>query len=256
VVGWIFGVLAATLGLVFLWGVFAPRSQWRALSAWSVSDENAHEPGGAAYGWRRLLCAIGALGVGAVVVVSASVGFAASQTSAPQPSRVDVMWGTPNPAIVDRILTPLNAPPGGLVEEPILGFQSYAEQDGLPVYLDGLKTFAYLGAIDFPGYIGSIPEVGFSALDSADLVIHVAGPVLCVPRQIVVIESDVDVKVAIYYGVPDRADGSVPDNTVACPADSTMTASVLIPIDLQSPLGDRVLTTLDGTVIESVPLDN
>ena len=59
--GWFFSILAITLGIIFVWGVFAPRSQWRALSAWSVSDEHAHEPGGTAYGWRRFLSALGAL---------------------------------------------------------------------------------------------------------------------------------------------------------------------------------------------------
>lgn len=250
--GWVFGALAATLGLIFFWGVFAPRSQWRALAAWSVSDEHAQEPGGAAYGWRRLLSAAGLVGIAAVFVVSATAAMGTPQRSVPDPTRVDLMWGSPNPSLVDRILSPLPAAPGGLVEMPILAYQAYDER--VPSYLFGLRTFAYLGAIDFPGYLGTVPDVGVSSLDSTDLVVYVRGPVLCVPRAIVIVESEEDVRVAVYYGVLDPREGPAPDQVAACPLDATLSSSVLIPIDLQTPLGDRVLITLDGTEIRNEPL--
>lgn len=251
--GWVFGILAATLGIVFLWGVLSPRSQWRALSAWSVADEHAHEPGGAAYGWRRLLSAIGLLSVGAVVALAALAAYtppAPAQTL----SHVRQMWGAPDPTVIDRIITALGAPPAGLVEVPISGYQAYDSEDGLPDYLDGLKAYEYLGKLEVAGYVGSIPEVGFSGLDYADLVVHVSGPILCIPHQVVVVESETDVKIGVFYGRPDPADGSVPDNVAGCPLDSPLTGSVLIPLDLQSPVGDRLVEALDATELASVPL--
>ena len=253
--GWVLGILAATLGVVFLWGAIAPRSQWRALSAWSVSDEHAQEPGGAAYGWRRLLSALGALGIATVVVVASTAAFTPPASTVKPPTLAEEMWGSPAPSVVDRIITPIGETPAGLLQMPIIDYQSFDDEDGLPDYLDGLNTFAYLGKLDFPGYIGTIPEVGFSALDNADLVVHVSGALLCVPRQVAVIESDVDVKIGVYYGVPDpAADTPAPDNTVACATDGAVTSSVLIPVDLQSPLGDRILINPDGTPITDVPL--
>ncbi len=249
--GWVFGILAATLAIVFIWGVFAPRSQWRALSAWSLSDEHAHEPGGTAYGWRRVISALGALGIGAVVAVSSSAAIAdLPPSSTPTESVITQMWGSPNPLIVDRDITPVVETPPGLVEVPISGYQVF--DDGLPLYLDGLNEFKYLGNLDFPGFVGSIPDVGFSALDFADLVVHVRGPILCVPRQVAVLESETDVKIAVYYGVPDPADGSIPDNTAACAVDSSVTSSVLIPINLAAPVGDRLVTTLNGDELTAV----
>lgn len=253
--GWVLSILAATLGLVFLWGVFAPRSQWRALSAWSVSDEHTHEPGGAAYGWRRFVSALGVLGIGAVVAVTASSAVASIPQQ--QPTRtnyVQLMWGSPTPEIIDRTITPIAAPPEGLVEVPIEDYQSFNEDDGLPDYLSGLDAFTYLGALEVPGFIGTIPDVGFSALDFADLVVHVRGPILCIPRQAVVIESETDIKIGIYYGAPLPADGSQPDNAAVCATDASITSSVLLPLNLSAPVGDRVVTMLDGTELTDVEL--
>jgi len=252
-VGWVFGVLAVTLGIVLLWGAVSPRSQWRALSAWSVADEHAHEPGGAAYGWRRLLSAVGLLSVVAIGAVAAFSGY--TPPAQPRPvNHVEQMWGAPEPAVVDRNITPIATPPVGLVEVPIAGYQAFNDEDGLPDYLDGLKSYEYLGKLEVPGYVGAIPDVGFSGVDFADLVVHVRGPILCIPRQVVVVESETDVAIAVYYGRPDAADGAAQDNVAGCPLDSPVTGSVLIPLDLQSPVGDRLVRGLDGTEFDSVPL--
>lgn len=252
--GWIFGILAVTLGIVFVWGLVAPRSQWRVLSAWSVSDEHAHEPGGTAYGWRRFVSGVGVLAMAAVVGVAASSAIAdLPSQAAPPADRIADMWGTPHPDIVDRMISPVAAESGGLVLLPTLGYQEFDEEDGIPDYLDGLDAYEYLGKLEVPGLIGAIPDVGFSGLDFANIVVHVRGPILCVPRQVVVLESETAVKIGVYYGAPDPADGSVPDNATACAVDPSVTSSVLIPLALSAPVGDRVVTNLDDTEIENVP---
>jgi hypothetical protein len=75
---------------------------------------------------------------------------------------------------------------------------------------------------------------------------------LCIPRAAVVVESDTTVKIGLYYGLPDSADGSPVDNTKGCPINSPVTASLLIPIDLTAPVGDRTVESLDGTELPSV----
>jgi hypothetical protein len=252
-VSWVFGVVAVTLGIFLLWGLLAPRSQWRVLSSWSVADPHRDEPGGAAYGMRRLFSGLGVLGLGVVVFVASTSYFESLPGPPAPPTQLEAMWGSPTPRIVDRIFTPVGAGPTDLVEMPVLGYQEFDEEAGPPTYVGGLQPFTLLGVLDPPGYIGTIPAVGFAAIDSADLLVHVRGPLLCLPRAAVVTESETTVQIAIYYGLPDPADGSVPDNAAGCGTDDPVTSSVLIPIRLGSPLGDREVQSLDGAPIERVP---
>ncbi len=81
------------------------------------------------------------------------------------------------------------------------------------------------------------------------------GPLLCVPRAALVTETAESVTVAVYYGLPDQVDPATPvDNAVSCPADSTVTASILLPIELSEELGDRPVLTLAGDELQNVPL--
>lgn len=248
-----FGVIAATLGIVFLWGIFAPRSQWRALAGWSTSDPHRSEPDGAAYTVRRLLSGLGVLALVTVVLVSAApVLLSGAQPMAPGLSTVEQMWGKPAPQIVNRSIKPLQAPPAGLVEFPILGYQPFDEETGSPEYLARLTTFTRLGVQQIPGYIGTLPDVGFSGVDFAEMVVNTRGPILCIPRQAVVIETDTTVQIGIFYGLPDSTDGSAVDHVAGCPVDSTLTGSVLIPIPLSAPVGDREVQALDGSPLTEV----
>lgn len=257
---WVLGVVAATLGLFFLWGLLAPRSQWRVLSAWSVSNAYAHEPGGASYGWRRLVSGIGVLGVGLVAVLGAAPSLLASIPQEERPvSAVEKMWGAPDPQMVDRSIGGSTTVPTGLVEVPVLGYQDLDAVEDLPTYILGLKTFTLLGDDSPRGYIGSAPAEGFSGVGPADLVVNVRGSVLCIPREAVVIETDTTVQIAIYYGLPDpkpSADPAVvppePDHVAGCPLDDSVSGSVLIPITLKNYLADRTVETLDGTEIRQV----
>lgn len=252
--GWVFAVLAATLGVVFLWGMLAPRSQWRALTSWSYADAHSAEPGAAAYGWQRVLSAIGILSLLTVTGVAVVPGLLYSAQSAPGLTPIEQMWGAPQPQVVNRTVTAIQTPPGGLTEVPILGVQVFDPDEGPPDYLVELKEFVRLGTNEIPGLLGTDPDVDFSAMDFADLVVNVRGAVLCVPRQVLVVESETTVQIAVYYGLPDPGDGSIPDNATACPADAPLTSSLLIPLRLGSPVGDRVFQALDGTEIDIVDL--
>ena len=246
------GVAAATVGLFFLWGVLAPMNQWRVLTGWSVSDPHRHEPGVGSYGVRRLVSAVGAAGVLAVFVV-AGISTVEELPKAPPPfTAVRVMWGTPDPQVVNRVVRSLQAPPVDLANQLILGYQAF---DGAaPSYLTRLRNYSLLGNDDVPGYIGTIPDQGLAGVDTAQMLIHVRGPILCIPRAAVVLETETTIRVAIYYGLPDSSDGTAVDNAVSCRAGSTLTASLLVPITLTAPVGDRKVQTLDATNIPAVKI--
>jgi hypothetical protein len=252
-VTWLFEILAATLGIILLWGLFAPRSQWQTLAGWSTSNPHTSEPGGGSYGVRRFLSGIGALGLAIVLALSSYSHLANQPQAAPPAGALEVMWGSPAPRVVDRLVNRLSEPPAGLVEVPVLGYQ-VIDEGAPPHYLAQLKPFSRLGKTDMPGYIGRPPIEGYSAADTAEILINVRGPVSCIPRAAVVIESEDTVQIAVYYGQPDAADGAAVDHVKGCPADSSVTASVLIPIDLGSPLAKRKLVALDGSHISRVLL--
>lgn len=246
-------VVAGTLGLLLAWGLFAPRSMWRALTAWSVSDPHRNEPGATSYALRRLVAGVGVLAMAGVLVFAASNYVANLPKPAPPLSSVRIMWGQPDPQVVDRVVTPLTVAPTDLQQEPVLGYQAFGS-NGPPSYLTRLKQFSRLGSSEIPGYVGREPDAGLAAIDTASMVLHVRGPILCIPRQVVVIESDTTVQVGVFYGLPNAADGSAVDHLAGCPADSTLTASLLIPIALAAELGDRTVESLDGSPIESVDI--
>jgi len=258
-VGWVFGVIAASLGVFFLWGLVAPRSQWRVLSAWSVSNPYANEPGGASYGWRRLFSGLGVLGLGVVALLGATPGLLAALPQQELPvSPVRTMWGAPAPQLVNRSVYGSATAPAGLVQVPVLGYQDLDAVGELPPYLLTLNLFTLLGDPTPSGYIGSAPAEGFSGVGPADLVVNVRGSVLCIPREAVVIETDTTVQIAIYYGLPDpepvvgQDTPPAPDHVTGCPLDDPVTGSVLIPITLSAELGDRTVETLDSLEIRKV----
>ena len=99
------------------------------------------------------------------------------------------------------------------------------------------------------------PTDGYSAMDTAELILHVRGPLLCIPRAALVVETSESITVAVYYGLPDPADPATPvDNAVSCPADSPVTASALLPIELAADVGERPVLTLAGDELVEVPL--
>lgn len=250
--GWVFGIAAFSLGLVFLWGLVAPRGQWRALAGWSVADEHAHEPGGTTYGLRRLISAIGLISLLVVGGVTASTALARTPTDAPPETPLEAMWGPVAPSVINRMIVSAPSAPAGLVDTPVVAYQSF--DDGIPSYVVQLPDFALLGEATPNGIVGDAPPVGNGALDFADLVLNVRGPILCIPRVVVFMETEQDVRVGVFYGLPPGDDGVERDSIAGCPAESTVTGSVLIPLQLASPLGDRPVLALDGAPISEVPI--
>ncbi len=249
---WFFDLVAVILTGLFVWGLVAPRSQWWALTSWAIADPYKHEPGAGAYNLRRLASGVGLLGLVSVFLISTAPLLVSARSAGP-PSAVEQMWGSPDPQVVNRVATARTEPPTTLPEVPILGYQAF-EESSTPPYLTPLKTYTLLGSSEISGLIGSDPDVGFSAVDTAHLVINVRGPILCIPRAVVVIETETTVQIAAYYGLPNSADGSAVDHLAGCPADSYLTASLLLPIRLSAPVGERELQALDGTPLTAVPL--
>jgi hypothetical protein len=173
------------------------------------------------------------------------------------------MWGAPAPHYVERVFQTYSEPVAGLAPMPLLAYQAFEEGIDKPDYFLRLDRFSLLGEDDIPGYIGVPPDQGFSAIGFADLVVQARGPLLCIPREALVIETEESVTIAVYYGLPDPPaaideDGNEvaapqPDHVAGCPVDDPVTASVLIPVNLTAPLGERTVLTLDGEKLREVP---
>ena len=250
----VLGVVAVTLAGLFVWGLISPRSQWRVLVGWAVTDPYRNEPGGSGYGVRRVLSGVGLAGLAIAVAVGASPQISSTfSADAPARSPLEVMWGEPGPHLVPRAVSGVPTPPAELVPVPVLAYQSLERaSDELPGYLLTIDNFRLLGRSEIPGLIGSRPPEGLSPFSSASLLLHVRGPALCIPRQAVVVETETAVQVGIYYGLPDRADGAPVDHIAGCPAGDPLTTSLLIPIGLGAELGDREVQSLDGTAVPRV----
>ena len=250
----LFTIVAASLGILFLWGLIAPRGMWTVLIGWSYRDAYAHQPSGAVFALYRL---VAAFGLASIILTTVIVWAQEREGQADPPaasSSLDRTWGSPRPQVVNRVVVPIASPPVGLVETPILGYQ---RMDGLrrqPPYLFDLPDFAAEGAVDANGYVGRDPSTGLTALDSANLVVHVVGDVRCFPHEVVLVEEADVVQIGVFYGQANPPDGTNAANLAACevepaPADAV---SVLIPVRLAAPLGDRQLRSLDGTNLREV----
>jgi hypothetical protein len=248
-------VLGVATTLLAVWGLFAPRGLWNSLFGWSFADQRAGEPGGGSYLARRLLLGLGLAAIATIGILFVVQTIVNPPKVAPPPTPIEQMWGSGSHEVVNRVVSPISGPPTGFTEIPVLDYQAISDEDGPGDYLRLLPKFAILGSQEIPGLIGSPPSDGYSATDTAELILHVRGPLLCVPRAALVMETAESVTVAVYYGLPDQLDPATPvDNAVSCPADSSVTASVLLPIELQEELGDRPVLTLTGEELKDVQL--
>ncbi len=250
------GVVAVATTLLLLWGLLAPRANWSSLMAWSTADPRAAEPGWTSYLVRRLLFGfglLGLLGLGAAMLVGWILN---PPLHAKPPTEVQQMWGPTPPVVVDRVITPVVEPPAGLTEVPVLGYQDIPEDEDPGDYLRFLAPYELLGGkMEMPGLVGQDPGDGYSAMDTAELILNVRGPLLCIPRAAIIHETLDAVTVAVYYGLPDQpADAPAVDNAVSCPPDSTVTTSVLLAVELKDPLGARQVLMLNGDEVPEVPL--
>lgn len=248
-------VVLASLGIVFLWGFLAPRSQWRALISWSYRDPYLNEPTGLAYGLYRAVSVIGIT----AMVVSGVLVYHVERKAPPAPpapaTAAELMWGTPEPVVVNRVITPVSKVPAGLVSQPILGYQDITGMNRQPPYLFSLKHFMVPMATTENGFIGVDPSVSLMALDSSRLVVRVEGDPQCFPHAAIVRQTGPTVVVAVYYGraLPDPS--SPPDNLGDCQVRaSARNISTIIPLRLTDPLGARNVIALDGSPIRKVEI--
>ena len=170
-------VIAGGLAILTVWGFISPRGQWRVLAAWSRREPYANEPGPGLVAIQRVVAGIG-------LVVLATAGWSmytayldSLPKAPPPPGLVEQMWGSPAPKVVNRVFTPLESPPAGLVKEQVLGYQVVNGNSRDPQYLFSLDHFAVKGATVGIGYLGHQPQAGLVALDTADLVIEVRGEI-------------------------------------------------------------------------------
>lgn len=246
---WFLIAVSAVLGALLLWGLVAPRSQWRVLVGWSTADPDSAEPGDGIHGVRRVVCALGLAGIVAVAGVQAWRMIDARPTPASTPSAVQLMWGSPTPHLVDRIVTPDTAAPAGLVEGPLDGAQPLVKGSP-PAYLVDLPRFALLGAPVPPGLVGHTPPKGYTGYGQADVVVEASGPLDCIPRSVVAVADGERLELAVYWGLP--------EDPAAAGATCDMTASVLqtvlIPVQLPQPVDDRTIVSSSGTGVPVVPV--
>lgn len=252
--GSVWWFLAVPLGVAALWALFAPRNQWRSLFSWSVADTHSSEPGGAAFAYRQLIAAI-ALGVALLAIVLTVLASAAKEpVEPPRANDIEQTWGTPEPLLVYRTFQTSVSADATLVDVPIDSYLPVNDEERAPLYLLDLEPFSRLGTTNIPGYIGSTPSETDSTISQADVVVKVRGPLLCVPRRVVAIETPERVQLAVLYGLPTPDDGSVPDNAEGCKLGEDITGSVLIPIKLNDPIGERTVEALDGAPLTLVDL--
>lgn len=246
-------ILLGILGLVFLWGVVSPRSQWQALVGWTRSDARESEPGTAAYATGRVVSLVGLM-VLVSILVSWVIGSIVDNRAGPvrPPSIAEDVWGEPRSYVVDRVFTPLAVAPETLVPQAITGYQAVDASGRFADYLYSTGRIRSAGLATQPGFLGVVPLPGTVALDTGDLVVHVLGDDRCIPQQVTVITIDGAVQIGVFFGQPvgDAVDvaNCDPNPPIA------RTRGFLIPVDLLAPLGDRVVQSLDGTPLELQPV--
>jgi len=154
---------------------------------------------------------------------------------------------------VNRVFAALGAAPAGLVAQPVLRYQAVAGAQRAPSYLFSLKGFSRPHPKAGDGYIGTPPPVGLTALDTADLVVQVRADPRCIPYQAAVVETDSSVSVGVYFGQPNPPGSGNAANVIQCETglDGAKSVSMLIPVDLQSPVLKRSVQNLDGSSIEA-----
>lgn len=245
-------MVIASVVLVFLWGLFSPRSQWKVLAAWSYRKPQADEPSSLAFAVHRVISGIGVAFFGVVGATGIVQYISELPPPAPPLTALQQMWGVaPEPQIVNRVVSPREAVPTGLVEAQLNGYQVVDNAAHRPRYLHLLERFEP-GDVDRIGMVGAEPADSFPALDSAELVVGVHTWGDCIPREAVVIETDTTVQVGFYVGMPDRED-DIPVDHLSCDHPAFVQNSLLVPINLSAPVEERQVQNLEGEPIQVVP---
>lgn len=247
-------VLLSALSLLTVWGLVAPRSQWYLLTGWSQRDAVGSEPSALFVGIHRTVAgiAVAALAMGGMSFVAGIIHPTDQARERAITDPVRLLWGTPDPTVVNRVFVPINQAPSGLTREPILRYQVVDGRHRNPSYLFELAPYSRPLPTKTDGYLGARPGAGLSALDTADLVVQVRADRRCTPQQVLVVESGTAVAVAVYYARPagESLDAKALARPCAASATGATASSVLIPIDLARPVGSRAVLNLEGTPID------
>jgi len=246
----VLAAVAGALGLLLAWGLFAPRGQWRVLHGWATRDPDTAEPGDAVHGVRRFICAVGLLALLAVVSVVVWNRAAEQPVAAAPANAVERMWGTPTPRLIDRVVVPQGADPEGLVPSPVLAYQEL-DRGFAPTYLVTMPRYALLGDPAPDGLLGADPGDDFNAFGISDILFEVEGPLLCIPRALVLVDGETEVNVGVYWGLPGAIEQ---DHVAGCRLDGTL-QRVLIPVQLPSELEGRIVVNSFGEPISAVEVD-
>jgi hypothetical protein len=243
--------LLCGLAVLTVWGVVAPRGQWRALAGWTRRDPYASEPGPVSVGVHRLVAILATIGLvfaGGVLWVQ----YANTLPKAAKPvSVLQQMWGAPDPLVLDRVINGGTDQPSTLVAQPLLRYQPLDGAHRSPAYLFDLAVWKLSTSQVDGGIVGSQPMTGLSALDGASIVVQVKGDVDCIPRAVYEVENSTTITIGVYYGRPGADSSTVTDCKPVPPAGSSV--SVLVPIDLSSAVGKRTVKGVDGSTIPLAP---
>lgn len=245
---WLPTAAVAILGAVLLWGLVAPRNQWRVLFGWSARDPDESEPGDALHGLRRAISALGLLGL--LVVGGLQLGAAVLErpAAAPEPSAVELMWGAPTPRLVDRVVVAAAESPEGYVPGRLGAYQPI-DRGYPPNYLAELGRFTLLGDASPSGLVGSAPVEGFTGYGAGDLIVEATGPLACIPRWVVATESEQTVQIDVLWGLPGAVDQ---DHVAGCDPSGVIQQTLLVPVQLGEELGERLLVDIDGVPLVEV----
>lgn len=249
--------LVVVLAILFLWGTVAPRSQWRLLISWTYREPHTDAPSGWAVSLHRVIAAIGIAGLLAGGGIAWQRYLDALPEPPAPPSAVEQMWGDADTVVVNRIVTTTTRVPPELVRVDPSAYHAMDGQRRQPTYLFQMETLELPEGEDAGGLVGEQPSPGLVALDMARVVVLATADARCVPRQVFMQEGPSSVRVAVYFGRPDLPDGTVdPEGIDACAPGSRGARSVLIPLQLASPLGERLVTDLDGVPLRRAPIIN
>lgn len=246
-------LLLGGLAIFTVWGFVMPRSQWRVLTSWSQRDPGGHEPGAVTIAIHRTVAAIAiaALIFSLMALNGRTENATARPVDRPTSDPVRVLWGSPDPVVVNRVVTPVTQAPADLLSLPLLRYQAIDGHHRDPSYLFNLANFERPHAKKGDGYVGTDPSVGLTALDTSQLVLQMRADERCTPQQVLLLESSTAIVVAVYFGRP--VGTALDDAAKAAPCDieaaDSKSVSMLVPIHLATPVGDRSVVGLDGMPI-------
>ncbi|HRN28792.1 MAG TPA: hypothetical protein PK890_03685 [Terrimesophilobacter sp.] len=243
------------LGVLFVWGLVAPRSQWRLLLSWTYREPQSDAPSGWAFGVQRVVAGLGIAGLLAGGGLAWQRYLDALPEPPPPPNPIEQMWGDAGTVVVNRVVAPSSSVPSGLVRVDPSAYHAMDGQRRQPAYLFSVPTMGVPHGEDAGGLVGEAPAPGLVGLDTARVVVLVSADSACIPREVFLQEGPSTVRVAVYFGRPDLADGTEHwSGRESCKPGSSGARSLLIPLPLATPLGERLVTDLDGVPLRRAPI--